>query len=68
MKSCIRSWDREGVINMNSKGHFIVSISKSIIRVVGCALGMAVSSIPIVCISLIAAEVFGILEEVVDKR
>lgn len=53
---------------MNSKGHFLVSINKSIIRIAGCALGMVASSLPIVCISLVAAEVFGILEEVVDKR
>ena len=53
---------------MKSKGHFLVSVSKSIIRIAGCALGMAVGSLPIVCISLIAAEAFGILEEVVDKR
>jgi len=53
---------------MNSKEHFLISVGKSAIRIVGCTIGVMNKSIAIIGCSLIAAEVFGVLEELVDKR
>ena len=53
---------------MNSKGHFLISAGKSAIRIIGCVVGVLNKSIAIIGCSLIAAEVFGVLEELVDNR
>lgn len=53
---------------MNSKWHLIISISKSIIRIVGCGIGIATKSIKIIGGSIITAEILGIAEELGDKR
>ena len=53
---------------MNSKGHFTISLAKSIIRIVSCILSVRKSSIRPLAIGFLGAESLGILEEVVDKR
>lgn len=53
---------------INSKGHLYLSLAKSVIRIVGAAVGVATNSIEWVAVSLIAAEVLGIAEEIVDER
>lgn len=53
---------------MNSKGHFWISFTKSMIRIVACTVSIGVNSIIPLALGLILAEVLGILEEVVDKR
>ena len=44
--------------------HFAVSIIKSSIRLLGCALSIAFQSISILAVSLLVAELFGIYEEI----
>lgn len=51
---------------MGSKGHFYVSLAKSILRIAGFAV--MIKFLPYGCIILILAEVLGIVEELVDKR
>ena len=56
---------------MNSKAHFRISLIKSLIRMLACAIGMI--TIPniyatIVLALLFVAEVLGIEEEIYDKR
>ena len=51
---------------MNSKGHLYISISKSVIRIAGCIIGVYnIMAIPI-CFGI--AELLGVAEELVDKR
>lgn len=50
---------------MNSKGHLIISLTKSAIRVVGVIITLTV--VP-VSIGIIVAEIGGVLEELVDER
>ena len=52
---------------MGSKGHLFISIIKSLVRIIaGCLLLW--TPFHWVGLLLITAEVFGILEELVDKR
>lgn len=53
---------------MNSKGHLIISLSKSVIRMVGGCVALVVGNVLPLALSIIIAEIGGILEEVVDKR
>lgn len=53
---------------MNSKGHFLMSISKSVIRILSCILSLKKHSILPLAVGLLGAEVLGIAEELVDKR
>lgn len=53
---------------MNSKGHLIISLAKSAIRVVGSVITLSTNSIVSLAIGIIVAEVGGVLEEIVDKR
>lgn len=53
---------------MNSKGHLIISLAKSIIRVIGGIATLVVGSIIPLSIGIIIAEIGGVLEEIVDKR
>ena len=53
---------------MNSKGHLIISLAKSIIRVVGGIAALAGESIVPLAVGIIIAEIGGILEELVDRR
>lgn len=53
---------------MNSKGHLFISIAKSVIRSIGCVIGIATTSILLFSIFFLGAEILGIAEELVDKR
>lgn len=53
---------------MNSKGHLIISLTKSAIRVIGGIVTLITSSLVPVAIGVIVAEIGGVLEELVDKR
>lgn len=53
---------------MNSKWHLITSILKSVIRIVGCIIGVCLKSVSIVGGSIVIAELLGIAEELGDKR
>lgn len=52
---------------MNSKGHFWISIAKSLIRIVGCYMGVH-GNLHGMAMSFIFAEAMGILEELADER
>ena len=53
---------------MNSKGHLIISLAKSVIRVIGGTITLVTSSIVPLATGIIIAEIGGVLEELVDKR
>lgn len=53
---------------MNSKGHLVISLAKSGIRVAGGIIALATLSIIPLAIGIIVAEIGGVLEELVDKR
>ncbi len=53
---------------MNSKGHLIISLAKSAIRVVGGVVALATKSIVPLTVGVIVAEIGGVMEELVDKR
>lgn len=53
---------------MNSKGHLIISLAKSAIRVVGGIVALATDSVIPLAIGVMMAEIGGVLEELVDKR
>lgn len=53
---------------MNSKGHLIISIVKSAIRVIGGVASLINGSIIPLALGIILAEIGGVLEELVDKR
>lgn len=53
---------------MNCKGHLIISLTKSAIRVIGGIVTLITNSLVPVAIGVIVAEIGGVLEELVDKR
>ena len=53
---------------MNSKGHLIISLAKSAIRVVGGIVALVTNSVVPLAIGIIVAEIGGVLQELVDKR
>lgn len=53
---------------MNSKGHLFISLGKSAIRVIGGVITLINGSVIPLAISIVLAEVGGVLEELVDKR
>ncbi len=53
---------------MNSKGHLIISLAKSAVRVIGGTATLATKSIIPLAIGIIVAEIGGVMEELVDKR
>ena len=53
---------------MNSKGHLIISLAKSVIRVIGGVITLVTGSIIPLAVGIIIAEIGGVLEELVDKR
>lgn len=53
---------------MNSIGHLVVSIAKSILRIGACGWSICRGEVLPLAIGLLAAEVLGIVEELVDKR
>ena len=53
---------------MNSKGHLIISLVKSFIRVAGGIIALATNSVIPLAIGVMMAEIDGVLEELIDKR
>jgi len=53
---------------MNSFGHLIVSISKSILRIGSCVFAYGMNNVKYLAIGFLVAEILGIIEELVDKR
>ena len=53
---------------MNSKGHLLISLAKSVIRIIGGIVTLTTGSVIPVAIGVIVAEIGGVLEELVDKR
>ena len=53
---------------MNSKGHLLISLAKSVIRVIGGIVTLTTGSVVPAAIGIIVAEIGGVLEELVDKR
>lgn len=53
---------------MNSLGHLLISIGKSIIRMGSCIWTIVSGTVLPIAIGFLIAEILGILEELVDKR
>ena len=53
---------------MKDKGHFYISLTKSVIRIGGCLLTGFTNNIGYIVTFFIVAEFLGILEELVDSR
>lgn len=53
---------------MNSKGHLIVSLLKSGIRIISGIVSLYNLSIAPLAAGIVIAEILGIVEELVDKR
>lgn len=53
---------------MNSMGHLFVSIVKSVLRIGACGWCIHTGTVTPLAIGFLAAEVLGIVEELVDKR
>lgn len=53
---------------MNSKGHLILSLIKSVLRIVGCLFAICEGNYTFAFWMLAGAEAIGIGEELVDKR
>lgn len=53
---------------MNSKGHLIISLVKSGVRVMGGIITLVTGSIIPLVVGVMVAEIGGVLEELVDKR
>lgn len=57
-----------GVRSVGSKGHMYTSMTKSAVRILTCILALADNSIIILASGLCAAELLGVLEEILDRR
>lgn len=55
------------VTRMNDKGHFYISLAKSIIRIGGCAYGLIKGKVKPVALMFLLAEGLGIAEELADR-
>lgn len=60
---------------MKDKGHFCISLAKSVLRIGGCIAACVQASqgwftvgLVTLSVTLVVAEVLGVLEEVFDKR
>lgn len=53
---------------MNDKGHFLISMTKSSVRILGSVIAIKKRSIAVLASALLGAEILGIAEELVDKR
>lgn len=53
---------------MNSKGHLIISLVKSGVRVTGGIITLVTGSIIPIAVGVMVAEIGGVLEELVDQR
>ena len=54
--------------NMNSTGHLLVSVAKSILRMGACVWCLYTGTVLPLAVGFLAAEILGIVEELVDKR
>lgn len=52
---------------MNDKGHFLISMTKSGVRILGSVIAIKKRSIAVLASALLGAEILGIAEELVDK-
>lgn len=53
---------------MNSRGHFLMSLAKSVIRMCGGAIALRNGDVKILAFAIIVAEILGIGEELIDNR
>lgn len=53
---------------MNDKGHFLISMIKSGVRILGSVIAIKKRSTAVLASALLGAEILGIAEELVDKR
>ena len=53
---------------MNSIGHLLVSVAKSILRMGACVWCLSAGTVLPLAVGFLAAEILGIVEELVDKR
>lgn len=53
---------------MNDKGYFLISMTKSGVRILGSVIAIKKRSIAVLASALLGAEILGIAEELVDKR
>lgn len=53
---------------MGDKGHFLISMAKSLIRLVGCLVTVITGNVITLAASLGLAELLGVAEEFADKR
>ena len=53
---------------MNSKGHLLISLAKSAVRVIGSVISLIRKSPTPLALGIMFAEIGGVLEEIVDKR
>lgn len=53
---------------MNSRGHLLFSIAKSLIRMCGGAITFRSGDVRILAFAIIVAEILGVGEELVDRR
>lgn len=53
---------------MNSIEHFCISVLKSLIRIFSCVFSIKKDKVGYIAIGFLIAEIFGIAEEVFDKR
>lgn len=53
---------------MNDKGHFLISIAKSFLRILACMFLMCGFNIVVFATLFLFAEFLGVAEEVFDKR
>ncbi len=53
---------------MNSKWHLIISLVKSVIRMVSCVVAVITWNVTVLAVGLLIAEALGVLEELKDER
>lgn len=53
---------------MKSRGHFVISVVKSIIRLISSTASLVTMNLVPMALGFAIAEILGILEEIVDKR
>jgi hypothetical protein len=53
---------------MKSKGHLLISLIKSVIRIISCVIAYLMHTWEVIAIGFVIAELLGVIEELVDKR
>lgn len=56
------------MISKGAMGHFLISIVKSLLRIVGCGMFLWKGSLNCLAGCFLLAELLGIAEEICDKR